>query len=191
MYTIEYYKTKTIKPTLKQAKYKSDNQSLNHITKRKYLYQKDIIDKCWDIMSLTIDIEDIEKIIYDQRLIHLCGLYAIVMKRISSGNSINSITILNNNNFNLSCIYEIIKCEWMVNANENVDEINIERIQKRLKYLNAVYKNTTNQKKKIDIEYYIYLITYYLDTIKKHNDIQKKERKTIKLGKHFIKQKNN
>ena len=36
----------------------------------------------------------------------------------------------------------------MVNANENVDEINIERIQKRLKYLNAVYKNTTNQKKK-------------------------------------------
>ena len=79
----------------------------------------------------------------------------------------------------------------MVNANENVDEINIERIQKRLKYLNAVYKNTTNQKKKIDIEYNIYLITYYLDTIKKHNNIQKKERKTIKLGKHFIKQKNN
>lgn len=140
---------------------------------------------------MTIDIEDIEKIIYNQRLIYLYSLYAIVMKRISSGNSINSITILNNNNFNLSCIYEIIKCEWMVNANENVDEINIERIQKRLNYLNAVYKNTTNQKKKIDIEYNIYLITYYLDTIKKHNDIQKKERKTIKLGKHFIKQKNN
>ena len=50
---------------------------------RKYLYQKDIIDKCWNIKSLTIDIEDIEKIIYDQRLIYLCSLYAIVMKRIT------------------------------------------------------------------------------------------------------------
>ena len=47
------------------------------------------------------------------------------------------------------------------------------------------------RKKKIDIEYDIYLITYYLDTIKKHNDIQKKERKNVKLGKRFIKQKNN
>ena len=190
MYTIEYYKTKTIKPTLKQAKYKSDNQSLNRITKRKYLYQKDIIDKCWDIKSLTIDIEDIEKIIYDQSLINLYSLYAIVMKRISSDNSISSITILNNN-FNLSYIYEIIKCKWMINANENIDEINIEKIQNRLDYLKNIYENTTNKKKEIDIEYKIYLITYYLDTIKKHYDMQKKDKKTVKLGKRFIKQKNN
>jgi len=157
---------------------------------RKYLYQKDIIDKCWNIKSLTIDIEDIEKIIYDQRLIYLCSLYAIVMKRISSDNSITSITILNNN-YNLSYIYEIIKCKWMINANENIDEINIEKIQNRLDYLKNIYENTTNQKKKIDIEYKIYLITYYLDTIKKHYDMTKKDKKTVKLGKRFIKQKNN
>ena len=40
MYTIEYYKTKTIKPTLKQAKYKSDNQSLNRITKRIFISKR-------------------------------------------------------------------------------------------------------------------------------------------------------
>ena len=190
MYTIEYYKTKK-KPTIKKAKYKSDNQNFNRMIERKYLYQKDIIDKCWNIKSLTIDIEDIEKIIYDQRLIYLCSLYAIVMKRISSDNSITSITILNNNKLNLSYIYEIINCEWMINANENINEINIEKIQNRLDYLKNIYENTTNQKKKIDIEYKIYLITYYLDTIKKHNDMPKKDKKTVKLGKRFIKQKNN
>ena len=38
MYTIEYYKTRKEKPTLKQAEDKSKNQSFNRITKRKYLY---------------------------------------------------------------------------------------------------------------------------------------------------------
>ena len=190
MYTIEYYKYKK-KPTIKNIELISSNHSFNRMMERKYYYQKDIIEKCWNIKSLTIDIEDIINIIYDQSLINLYSLYAIAMKRISSDNSITSITILNNNKLNLSYIYEIINCEWMINANENIDEINIEKIQKRLDYLKNKYENTTNQKKKIDIEYDIYLISYYLDTIKKHNDIQKKERKNVKLGKRFIKQKNN
>jgi len=189
MYTVEYYKTKKEKPTIKNIKLISNNHSFNRIKERRYLYKKDKIEKCWNIKSLTIDIDDINKIIYDQRLIHLYSLYAIVTKKISSDNSITSITILNNNDLNLSYIYEIINCEWMVNSNENIDEIKIERMQNRLERLKKMYNNATSQKKKIGIEYNIYLISYYLDTIKKHNEISNKEKKNIKLGKRFIKRK--
>ena len=46
----------------------------------------------------------------------------------------------------------------MINANENIDEINIEKIQKRLDYLKNKYENTTNQKKKD--WYWIWYLSY-------------------------------
>ncbi len=104
MYTIEYYKTKKEKPTIKKP--------------------KDLVDKCWNIKSLTIDIEDIKHIIQDRGLQHLFSLYARV-KRAKFDENINSITILNNNSINLSYIYEIINCEWMVNANGDLNNLDM------------------------------------------------------------------
>ena len=99
MYSIQYYKSKRIKPTLEIPNYSSDNRKLNAMKKIRYLHQKDLIDKCWNIKSLTIDIEDIKNVIYDDRLKHLISLYAIISRL--NINEINSITILNNNTTNL------------------------------------------------------------------------------------------
>lgn len=185
MYTIEYYKTKREK----EEKYHKGINNINRITTRKYCHQNDIYNKCLDIKSITIDVDDIKRIVFDQELKNLYVLYTRIIQVISNDNSIGSITILNNNLSNLHYIYEILNCKWMINTNENIDEIKIEKIEKCLESLKNKYTKTTNQKKKMDIYYKIYLIEYYLETVKrKYDNTQKEKWKNIRLGKHLIKQ---
>ena len=181
MYTIEYYKTKKEKPTIKEPEYSSNNKMM----RRKYLHQKDLIDKCWNIKSLTIDTEDINHIIQDKRLQRLFSLYARV-KRANFNESIDSIIILNNNSINLSYIYEIINCEWMVNANEELNNLDVLKIVRRLLKLTEQYEKATEQKTKRTIKDEIELIKYYMDTIINKNNNNKTDTKTLKLGNHFI-----
>ena len=131
MYSIEYYKTKKEKPTIKEPEYSSDSKRINYMKRRWYLHQKDLIDKCWNIKSLTIDIEDINHIKADKRLRKLFSLCGRV-ERAKFDESINSITILNNNSLNLMFIYEIINCEWMVNQEEMLDSLDTLKISKQL-----------------------------------------------------------
>lgn len=171
MYTIEYYKTKKEKPTIKEP--------------------KDLVDKCWNIKSLTIDIEDIKHIIQDRKLQHLFSLYARV-KRAKFDENINSITILNNNSINLSYIYEIINCEWMVNANGDLNSLDVLKLTRRLLTLMDRYDRATEQTVKRTIKDEIELIKYYMDTIiNKYNHNNKAtDTKTLKLGNHFISRQN-
>ena len=186
MYTIEYYKTKKEKPTIKEPEYSSDSKRINYMKRRWYLHQKDLIDKCWNIKSLTIDIEDIKHIIYDRKLRKLYGLYAIV-QRAKFDENINSITILNNNSANLMFIYEIINCGWMVNQEEMVDDLDTLKISRQLYNRMQEYDATNNPNIKKDIEI---LIDYYINTIiSKNKNEQESSVKTLKLGTHFIKPK--
>ena len=50
------------------------NRYMNCKLRKRYLYQKDLVDKCWNIKSLTIDLFDIKNIIYDKNLKHLISL---------------------------------------------------------------------------------------------------------------------
>ena len=187
MYTIEYYKTKKEKPTIKEPKYSSNSKRINYMKRRRYLHQKDLIDKCWNIKSLTIDIEDIKYIIYDRKLRKLYSLYARV-QRAKLDDNINSITILNNNSLNLMFIYEIINCEWMINQEEMLDSLDTLKISRQLYNRMQEYEATNNPKIKKDIEI---LIDYYINTIIiKNKSEQEFGVKTLKLGKHFIRQKN-
>ena len=183
MYTIEYYKTKKEKPIIKEPDYSSDSKRINYMKSRWYLHRKDLIDKCWNIKSLTIDIEDIKHIIHDRRLRKLYGLYAIV-EREKFDENINSITILNNNSVNLMYIYEIINCEWMVNQAEMLNTLDTLKISRQLYNRMQEYDATNNPNIKKDIEI---LIDYYINTvINKNKKEQESDDKTLKLGKHFI-----
>ena len=151
--------------------------------RRWYLHQKDLIDKCWNIKSLTIDIEDINHIIQDKKLFKLYSLYAKV-ERSKFDDNINSITILNNNSVNLMFIYEIINCEWLVNQEEMLDTLDTLKISRQLYTRMQEYEATNNSNIKKDIEI---LIDYYINTIiSKNIKEQESDVKTLKLGKHFI-----
>ena len=185
MYSIQYYKKKRTKPTLEIPNFSSDRKS-NSMARVRYLHQKDVIDKCWNIKSLTIDIADIQNVIYDDSLKHLLSLY-VRINRLNI-NEINSITILNNNSINLLYIYEIINCDWMINR----DEINYseELLFKKIRELNHLmdkYENSKKQGDKIKLKNRIHLFKYWMNTFNKKNIAQKEEIKTLKLGKNIIK----
>ena len=186
MYSVEYYKRKRTKPTLTEPSYSGDRKK-DIYRKRKYLHQKDLIDKCWNIKSITIDLEDIKHIIHDRRLRKLYSLYARV-ERAKFDENINSITILNNNSVNLMFIYEIINCEWMVNRKEEPEKLDTLKTAKQLCERIKEYERTSDHNRKRDIEI---LINYYMNTIiNKYNNKQETKTRTLKLGNHWIREKN-
>ena len=170
MYTIEYYKTKRKKPIVNEDD---------------WVRQK-IVDKCWNIKSLTIDREDIEHVLYDEKLLYLPALVAKV-RRVSSYSDLTPITILNNNKVNQLLIYEIINCDWMINRDELKEElVTLELARTLCKYMQQ-YEATSKPYRKRDLEA---LINYYMDTImNKDKEEYQSEIEPLRLGKSFIKAK--
>lgn len=182
MYFIEYYKTRTIKPILELPVY-FEGSKVNAMIKKIIFQKKDLIDMCWNIKSLTIDLDDIEHIICDKKNKYLYGLYARV-KRENLGKDVNSITILNDNDVNLSYIYEIINCKWMVNGDEELDNCYLLNVLRNLKSYIDEYDLTDNQNRKKEIEN---LICYYIKTLNNKKGCSQRENvKSLKLGTHFI-----
>ena len=142
-----------------------------------------------EVKSLTINMEDINRIILDKGLKHLFGLYSRV-KRANFGENINSITILNNNRTNLSYIYEIINCKWMVDANGDINNLDVLKLTRRLLTLLDRYDKIAEQRVKMAIKNEIELIKYYMETIINKNSSEIIDSQSIKLGNHFISYKN-
>lgn len=187
MYSIQYYKKKRTKPTLEIPNFSSDRKS-NSMARVRYLHQKDVIDKCWNIKSLTIDIDDIKNVIYDDRLKHLISLYAKINRL--NINEIDSITILNNNGINMLYIYEIINCDWMIEKDKAYysEELLLEKIRE-LNRLIEKYENSKSQSDKNKLRNRIRLFEYWMNSLNDKNTSQKSEQKVLKLGKHIIKRK--
>ena len=187
MYSIQYYKKKRTKPTLEIRNFSSDRKS-NLMARLRYLHQKDVIDKCWNIKSLTIDIDDIKNVIYDDRLKHLISLYAKI-NRLNT-NEIESIIILNNSGINMLYIYEIINCDWMIEEDKAYysEELLLEKIRE-LNRLIEKYENSKSQSDKNKLRNRIRLFEYWMNSLNDKNTSQKSEQKVLKLGKHIIKRK--
>ena len=186
MYSIQYYKNKQIKSTLEISNSSSDNRKLNAIARVRDLHQKDLIDKCWNIKSLTIDIADIKNVIYDDRLNHLISLYTKINRL--NINEIDSITIINNNSINMLYIYEIINCDWMIDKDKvnYSEELLLERIRE-LNHLIEKYEKSQTQSDKNKLKNRIHLFEYWMNSFNARNTTQKADIKVLKLGKHIIK----
>lgn len=191
MYTIEYDKTKKEKPVIEEPKYSGNSFREDYMNQKAYLRRKELNDLCWNIKSLTIDMEDIKYIMNDRSLHCLFGLYAKV-KRSDFDKKYDTLTILNNNPINKTYICEIIKCKWMVNANEELNNSAVTEMLIRLSELFEQFKTGQYPKRKIDDE--IKLINYFVDTIKNKynrnsNDNNNKKARGLKLDNYFIKDK--
>ncbi len=166
MYTIEYYKTK-----------RTNKKPTNYLD-----------EKYHDIKSVTVDIEDIKHVVNDKKLRHLYGLY-IRLRKADLDDSINSITILNKSIVNLLLINEIINCDWMINQNDEVNNLDVLKKVRRLFTLLDQYEKETSSKRKTAIKAEIDLIKYYIETILNKDNLIKEDRNSIKFGKQFIKKK--
>lgn len=185
MYSIEHFKTKHKKIELNEPEYNIENKMYNFRMRRRYLHQKDLIDKCWNIKSITIDLEDIKHVIYDDNCRHLIGLYA-KLERINTSN-ISAITILNNNLVNKLRIYEILNCDWMINKNEsgkNYDDTIIEKVKELHKLIDN-YENNKDQHSKIKLMNRIKLFKYYINSINSLTKANTNDAKLLRLGTNF------
>lgn len=185
MYTIEYAKSKEEKPLIKEPKYTNAHRKIDGILKLRYFHQKDILDKCWNIKSITIDLDDIKHIMLDRKPNHLASLYAKV-NRMTLEQKLDTITIKNNSNINTLWIYEILNCEWMVNKVEKLNPSDLLKAEKQLSILKKNYEQATESRTRRNIKKEIELMQYYLDTlISKDNETGKDE--NVELEKQLLK----
>lgn len=185
MYSIEYFKTKHKKPELNELECNSNSKMYNFRMRRRYLHQKDLIDKCWNIKSITIDLDDIKKVIFDDNCRNLLFLYARI-NSIDTSN-VSAITILNNNLSNKLCIYEILNCDWMINRNEcgqNYDDTIIEKV-KELHRLIDNYENSKDQHSKVKLMNRIKLFMHYINSINSLTTENTNNAKLLRLGTKF------
>lgn len=185
MYSIEYYQNERSKPTIEIPNYSSDNRKRNSMKRRAYLRRKDVIDKCGNIQSLTIDVADIKNVLYDDRLKHLRGLYARINGL--NINDVKTIKIFNDNSVNLLYIYEIINCDWMINKGEidYSEELLIEKI-KELYLLITEYEKSNNPDDKVRLKDKIHLFKYWINSLNARNNTQNSDEKVLKIGNHVI-----
>ena len=163
MYTIEYDEN-IRKPEINESAYTNNGEMFIGAFGKRYNYQKDMDERCFNIKSLTIDLEDISQIIKDHNTGHLLGLYAMVNNKITD-KSINAITILNNSLVGKLIIYSIITCKWMVNSDEKPKNEDILETLKEIKRLTNLYEKTTDEFRKKHLKDEIELLKYYRDTI--------------------------
>lgn len=193
MYTIEYYKTKKEKPVIEEPKYYNDkDKRYNYLITLNYLHKKDLIEKCWNVKSVTIDLDDIKQIVNCDKEKSLFGLFARVSRL--DLEDIESITINNNNIINERYIYEIISSDWLVNKNEKPDNYNVLKEEKEAElntlikeYEKLEYKEINERNKKIKLDRKIKRIKYYLNTLDNIGTKEETKPKKLVLNSHFSK----
>lgn len=184
MYSIEYFKTKHDKSERKNPEYNVEVETSNLRTRKKFLHQKDIVDKCRNIKSLTIDLDDIKRVVLDDNCHHLMNLYARV-RNIDTSN-ISAVTILNNP-INKFYIYEILNCDWMINKSEcceNNEDAIVEKVQELHKLI-YLYENCSNYHTKVKLKKKIELYKYYINSVSTINKEATVDGKVLRLGTHF------
>ena len=199
MYSVKYYKktrdipvlTKPyINSVLRPGEYTRKMMIYHHAQKR--------LDTCWNIKSLTIDIEDLKHAYYcyDEGLNHLFALFGRWYRNSSSfGEDLDSITIINSDSENMRYIYDILNCEWMINKDDaltNYEELLSEK-QKKLNKLKKMYSSISDDPMKRGtknrIAHKISLYEYCIQTLKSFKKEEQKPKvksRELKLGRYFI-----
>ena len=190
MYSVEYYKTKKEKPTTIGPICFSENERVNFAMRRRYLRKLDMIEKCFNVKSLTVDLEDIYRISKDNKM---RDLNSLIVKIGLAGldDDVNAITIINNNRVNQLYIYSIINCEWMVDKDDAFDDINYLETVKNIYILMDRYNKEIDKKRREAIANEIELTRYFMDTHARKDNGYVDDVKSVRLGKRFIKKRKN
>ena len=174
MYTIEYYNTQKEKPLIDESIPSIESRNITQRINRRRMHQQELRDVVSNIKSITIDLEDLNRVMLDRRLIHLNSLFSRI-RRNGEWEKHEAITIPNNS-LNQLCIYEIIKCDWMVNSEADFDYSDILDKLSQLTKLNNKSKTKDEDNSKTSDQNKKELLRYYIDTIlRKYNENKEKE----------------
>lgn len=188
MYTVEYYKYRKEKP---------DTRGYGD-------WNSDIIDKTWNIKSLTIDLEDIKNIALDdvfsysyrKKTKYLLNMYASFSRQWHRFGDAKRVKILNTNTKNADYIYSILNCDWMVNKDADINNIDVLKVLREYFAYTELYNKEPDGIKKNKLKKKVDLLKYHLDTLislttEKENEEEIEDVKTLKFGVYFMKDKTN
>ena len=177
MYKIDYYKEEREKDsTYDEAYYNSLNNG-NNKWGNIYTILKEKYDLCYNIESITIDVDDVEKMRYDCFSNGVLLRLYLLCKKNHFLSTNECITIPNNSIYSEELIYNILKSDWLIN--EDLVNTNGEELQKKKNYFEAIIE-VSEDCQDIKIQFRNKLYSYFLETYEK---ILKEEYQRYESGK--------
>ena len=183
MYRVNYYQEKMEKDLTYDEAFYSAMDNDNSKWEKYYFYLKDKYDLCYNVESITIDIEDIKKMQFE------CFSNDILLKlylRCANENILykyDRITIPNNSLFTEELIYNIFKTEWLID--ERLLDNNRDELNRRNNYFKALVE-ASEARQDIKIQFRNKLLKYFIETydyIKNNNVKREGNTKVLKLDK--------
>lgn len=158
MYRVNYYERE--KDLTYDDAYYSVLDNENHKWENYYTYLKEKYDLCYNVESITIDVEDIEKMQFE------CFSNGILLKlflKCANENILrkyDQVTIMNDGIFNEELIYNIFKTEWLID--EELFKNDQDELKRRKNYFAALL-DASEQRQDIKIQFRNKLLKYFLE----------------------------
>ena len=183
MYRVNYYKEEKKKDTTYDDAFYSSINNDNNKWEKYYFYLKEKYDLCYNVESITIDTEDIEKMQFEcfsndilLKLYLKCANESVFCKY-------DQVTILNNSLFSEELIYNIFKTEWLID--EQLIKNDNDELKRRENYFKAMVE-ASEYRQDIKIQFRNRMFKYFIETyddIKNNQAKQKDNIKVLKLNK--------
>ena len=183
MYRVNYYSIEKEKDLTYDEAFYSSMDNGNSKWGKYYYYLKEKYDLCYNVHSITIDTEDIEKMQFECFSNDI--LLKLYLKCVSENilHKYDQIIIPNDSIFNEELIYNIFKTEWLID--ERLLENNDDELKRRENYFKAIIE-VSEKRQDIKIQFRNKLFKYFLekyDYLKNNHDIKNVESKVLKLCK--------
>lgn len=184
MYKVEYCKEDVLKDTTYDNAFYSSLNNENNKWSNYYAYLKDKYDLCYNVESVTIDVDDIKNMKYDCFSNGLLLELYLMCKNNQVFGKYNQIIIENNSKFNEELIFNIFKTDWLINE-DLINQYDSDLKNRRNYFLAMIEASEDNQDIKIQFrnKLYEYFIKTY-DNLNNDKSIVYEEKKVLKLEKN-------
>ena len=164
MYRVDYYQEEKKKDSTYDDAFNSAINNGNSKWEKYYTVLKEKYDLCYNIESITIDTEDIKKMQFDcfsndilLKLYLMCKSKNIIGKY-------DQLTIPNNSLFSEELIYNILKCDWLID--ERLLENDRDELERRKNYFKAILE-VSETRQDIKIQFRNKLYSYFIEMYEK------------------------
>lgn len=182
MYRVEYRddieKDSTYDNALYNCLNNNDQKWANY-----YAYLKEKNDLCYNVCSITIDIEDIKNMKYES---FSNGLLLSLYLRCKKDNLLekaDQVTIINNCPFSEELIYNIFKTDWLID--ERLIGVYNSDLPRRKNYFEAMIE-ASEDRQDVQIQFRNKLFAYFLKTYEKIKNNSETKRDEKELRKEIL-----
>lgn len=164
MYKLNYYQEEICKDSTYDNAYYNCLNNEDKKWDNYYAYLKDKYDLCYNVESITIDIDDIKNMKYDCFSNGVLLSLYLMCKKNHVFEKYLQVTIPNNSIYSQELIYNILRSDWLINEESlNKNDDNLKRIENYFKAMIIA----SEDRQDIKIQFRNKLYSYFLETLKR------------------------